>query len=217
MGYLISSLTDPSITPKILNEYCIYLISEWALKGVAKSISKEFREYSMRIGNHASIFAASDQDSYNNSLYDLLNKDPWFKSTIGDFYDLSPGIIITKPGLPQFSASSDQVFIYVADEVINLAYHDPTTLSQDLVELCRHNDKRFINKLLPYSRGAIVSPGPQTNVILDLLDKSIIIEPNINGFGVKVKPIADYARNAFHRNLHPDAGKPKYDCVIYQF
>lgn len=217
MGYLISSLTDPSVTPKILDEYCIYLVHEWDLKGIAKSISSEFRDYSTRLGNHASIFAASDPDSYNKSFYELLQKDPWFKITLGDFYRLSPGIIITKPGLPEFSASPDQVLIYVSDEVIDLAYHNPITLSQDLVDLCRHNENVFIEKLLPYSRGTIVSPGPQTNEILRLLHDSLKIEPNINGFGFTVKPIVDHARRSYRRLFHYREEEPKYDCVIYQF
>jgi hypothetical protein len=48
MGYIVSSLTDPSVTPEIFNEYCIYLIHEWSLNGISKSLSDRFREYGRR-------------------------------------------------------------------------------------------------------------------------------------------------------------------------
>lgn len=218
MGYLVSSLTDSSVTPEISDEYCIYLIHEWKLGGVAKDISERFREYSRRLRNRASIFAASDQASYDNSFRELLGRDPWFKSTIGNYHDLSPGIMITKPGLPQFSARSGHVFIYASDEVINAAYHCPTELSQDIVDLCRHNEDSFIKKLIPYSRGTIVNSGPNTNNILDIIRDSIEISPNINGFGFKVRPIVDQIRrNHIFSRHNSREDNDKFDCVIYQF
>lgn len=204
MGRCISKLTDSP------NKYCIYLVHEWDLDGIAKSISERFREYSTRLGDRAVIFAADDQDSYDNSFHKILQENPWFKSIIKNYYDLSPGIIITNPGLPQFSGSPGQVFIYVSDEVINLAYHEPYSLSQNLVDLCRYHESTFIEKILPYSRETIVDPGPKTNSVLELLRESIMIEPNIHGFGFKVKPIVDHWRN-------PEEEQPKYDCVVYQF
>lgn len=215
MGYLISSITDPSVTPEILGEYCIYLIHEWRLEGTAQSLSNNFREYSTRLGPRASIFAASDQDAYNNSFFNLLRGDPWFKITIGDYYDLPPGIIITKPGLPQFRASHGNVFVYVSGVVINLAYHNPHELSQDLVDLCRYDKRRFIAKILRYTRGAIVKPGPQTNRILEILGDTIMIEPNLNGIGIKSKPIIQYLRSILHKTEEEEPSK--YDCVVYQF
>lgn len=214
MGYLLSSLTNPSETPRILGEYCIYLIHEYELTGIARSLSTDFREYSTRLGSRASIFAASDQREYNESFAKLINDDPWFKMILGNYYDLSPGIIISKPGLPQFKADPGDVFIYVSDVVINLAYYTPHVLSQDLVDLCRHDYRRFITNILRYSRSAIAKSGPQTNRILHTLRDAVMIEPNINGIGIKSKPILRLINSVIHNQ---ETEKAKYDCVVYQF
>lgn len=219
MGYIVSSLTDPSVTPEIFNEYCIYLIHEWGLIGISKSLSGRFREYGRRLGHKASIFAASNQESYDNSLIEIFRRDPWFKITLGNYYNLHSGIIITKPGLPQFSADTGHVFIYVSSEVINLAYHYEEELSQDLIDLCRHDQNIFINKILHYSRGSIVDSGPRTNSLLETIRDSIMIEPNINGFGFRISPIVDYAmKNGFLRDRPRESEDTvNYDCVIYRY
>ncbi len=219
MGYIVSSLTDPDISPQNLNEYCIYLIHEWNLDGVSKDLSTHFREYGRRLGRNASIFTASNQGEYDKSLIRIFNHDPWFKSTLGNYYDLPPGIIITKPSLPRFRAVHNDVFIFVSSEVINLAYHFEEDLSQELVDLCRRDDNSFIERILPYSRGALVDSGPRTNKVLDVLRDSIMIEPNINGFGFRIKPIAQHAIKSrfLHGLSRTEEKKASYDCVIYRF
>lgn len=213
MGYLISSLTDPYENPRILRGYCIYLVHEYQLKGIAQSLSSNFRAYSTRLGPSAAIIAASNQEEYNESFAKLIDDNAWFKRILGDYDSLPPGIIIAKPGLPRFKAHPGDVFIFVSEVVLNLAYHNPHELSQDLVDLCRYNNRRFISRILKYSRGSIAKPGPETTSILETLSKSIMIEPNFYGIGIKPKPILQRLTNAIHKSEK----KPKYDCVIYQF
>ena len=218
MGYIVSSITDPSITPEILGRYCIYLIREDCIDGVAKDLSTNFREYGTRLSNRAAIFAASDYETYNESFVKIFQGDSWFEITLGQFYNIPPGLIITKPGLPQFRAERGDVFIYVSAKVINLVYHNPHELSQELIDLCRHDEDRFITKILKYSRGTIVKPGPHTKALLEKIPEAIIFEPNINGIGIKPKSFVDLIRERANPEVKsPQYEHREYDCVVYQY
>ena len=201
MGYIVSSLTRLQTN---INGYHIYLVRDHELKGIARDLPENFGEYGKRIGTEAAIIRASLFRGYISSLRVLLDRDIWFRETIGDERDLPPGIIITRPSLNEFAARSGQAFIYVSGDVINEAYVDKIELSQDIVELCRHDNAEFILKIIKYSRNSIAEPKSSESKLFHKLLEAAIVQPNWNGMGVDIKKLFDKRKK----------DNTPYDCVV---
>lgn len=205
---------DPNDVVNNYDGYYIYLLNEHDFKGVAADLVVNFDEYAARIGGDSAIIRGINQESYFNSLRNLFNRDPWYARTIGDLKSLAAGLFITKPGIQDFRAEKGSVFIYASQEVINDAYKYRIELSEDIVDLCKHNSDTFITRMLKYSRGSAVSRSTQNEEMLKTINDSIIFEPNIGGIGFDVKPLA---KNIFSRFRKDKDSKPRHCCVVYRF
>ncbi len=210
-GFQISSLR--TVKP-YLDGYYIYLFRDYDFKSVAASLVNDFDEYAQRTGDNSGIFRGINQEEYERSLKALFDRDPWFDKTIGDLMKLPAGVFITKPSIQDFHAGKGNVFIYVSQAVINDAYKNRIDLSQDIVDLCRHNVDTFISRILKYSRGAIINKDKSNIRLLKTIKNAVKIEPNFAGLGVDVKPIIKKAFSKFSKEKN---SKPVYDCVVYRF
>ena len=210
MGNIVSSLKEVSDR----YERYIYLFKAEELSGIARDLLDSFNEYATRMGSKSVIIMPAEYKKYNTSMYEELQRDPWFKDVIGDPHELPAGYVISIPGLENFRASESQAFIYVSGQVINLAYKNRIELSQDIVAFFRYNDTAFISNILEYSRASLFKPGSSTDSLLEKLRNAVILEPNINGIGFRVKPLKQALESAFSKR---NDDTPVYDCVVYRF